>query len=290
MDLLKCEALLRAVDTGSFSAAAAQLGYTPSGIIRMVNALEAELGFPLVARSRKGVRLTPDGERILPALRNLAHWDEQIRQIGADIRGLSVGNITVASYFSVAAYWLPPIIRAFQADHPGIRINIMEGSNSEMLTWLEDRRADCCFFSEDPNYPGDWIPLKEDPLMAWLPQDHPRAKDGFFPVEELDGAPFINPFPDNETDTDRLCAQYGVTPDVRFTTRDNYTAYTMVAAGLGISVNNLLMSRELNGKVAVVPLQPPCSITLGVALPSYKEASPAARKFVDYAKRMAAEL
>ena len=47
MDFKKCEALLAAIDTGSFTKAAEQLHYTPSGISHMMTNLEAELGFPL---------------------------------------------------------------------------------------------------------------------------------------------------------------------------------------------------------------------------------------------------
>lgn len=60
---------LEAIDVGSFSGAAEKLGYTPSGVVHMMNSLEKEFGFPLFQRSNKGVTLTPDGERIVPVLR-----------------------------------------------------------------------------------------------------------------------------------------------------------------------------------------------------------------------------
>ena len=58
MDSEKCRALVTAVELGSMSAAAQQLGYTASGITRMINALEAELGITLIARTSRGVALT----------------------------------------------------------------------------------------------------------------------------------------------------------------------------------------------------------------------------------------
>lgn len=71
MDINKYKVFLQAMDVGSFSRVADDLGYTPSGIVHMMNALESEMGFPLLIRSRKGVRPTPDGERIVPVLRSL---------------------------------------------------------------------------------------------------------------------------------------------------------------------------------------------------------------------------
>ena len=55
MEIEKYEALLCAIEKGSFSAAAEALGYTPSGISRMMAALELENGFPLLIRRKEGV-------------------------------------------------------------------------------------------------------------------------------------------------------------------------------------------------------------------------------------------
>lgn len=64
MDTRKLEALLTAVELGSFTRAAEVLGYTQSGLTHMMNSLEKDVGFPVLVRSRTGVRLTPAGQRI----------------------------------------------------------------------------------------------------------------------------------------------------------------------------------------------------------------------------------
>ena len=69
MESKKLEALLMAVDLGSFTKAAEVLGYTQSGLTHMMNSLEKEVGFTLLERGRSGVRLTEEGERIAPAVR-----------------------------------------------------------------------------------------------------------------------------------------------------------------------------------------------------------------------------
>ena len=65
----KLEALLMAVDLGSFTKAAEVMGYTQSGLTHMMNSLEREVGFTLLERGRGGVRLTKEGERVAPAIR-----------------------------------------------------------------------------------------------------------------------------------------------------------------------------------------------------------------------------
>ena len=65
METKKWEALLTAVELGSFTRAAEKLGCTQSGLTHMMNSLEGEVGFPLLVRDRYGVRLTTAGERLL---------------------------------------------------------------------------------------------------------------------------------------------------------------------------------------------------------------------------------
>ena len=69
MEAVKCEAFLAAAELGSLTATAELLGYTQSGVTRMIGTLEEELGFPLFLRSKKGVQLTENGTLMLPLLR-----------------------------------------------------------------------------------------------------------------------------------------------------------------------------------------------------------------------------
>ena len=279
MDTEKSRALLKILETGSFSQAAEQLGYTPSGINRMAKTMEKETGFPLFTRSTSGVQLTSEGRRLLPVFHELVQNQERLDQLCADIRGLSSGHLSIGSYYSISASWLPQIIQRFQTNWPGIQIDLCEAGNHDLCQRLADHTIDCCFFSE---YQGqcDWIPLQRDELVVWLPENHPLADAGCFPLESLNNSPFIQILPEQNTDLERLLHTYQLTPDVRFTTSDNYTAYSMVAAGLGISVNNALMTKNWQGPVVTLPLNPPQYITLGIALPSSAKASPALQKFI----------
>lgn len=58
METARCKAFLAAAQTGSFTRAAEQLNYTPSGVSQLVSALEKDFGFPLFLRGKKGVVLT----------------------------------------------------------------------------------------------------------------------------------------------------------------------------------------------------------------------------------------
>ncbi len=64
------KAVIVASETGFFSAAE-QLNYTQSGITRMISSLEEELDFPIFIRTKKGVRLTENGQLMLPYFREI---------------------------------------------------------------------------------------------------------------------------------------------------------------------------------------------------------------------------
>ena len=84
MDASKCQAVLIASETGSFSAAAEQLNYTQSGITRMISSLEEELEFSLFIRSKKGVRLTEKGKSMLPYLREIVESSQVAQEMSND--------------------------------------------------------------------------------------------------------------------------------------------------------------------------------------------------------------
>ena len=285
MEAVKCEAALLAAELGSLTAAAERLGYTQSGITRMLNSLEEELGFALFIRGKKGVRLTENGKAMLADLREIVRAQHNAEQRSAEICGIVTGSLTIGCYYSIAAMWMPSILQEFRRKYPGIRIKMQEGGNLEMAKWLREKSVDCCFCAEQTDTDCDWTPLYDDELVVWLPKDHALAGAERFPVEMLETEPFIHTLPGHDTDQDRLLTKLHLHPRTCFTTRDGFTTYNMVEAGVGISFNQRLISQKWNRNVAEVSFDPPQYVPLGIAVPSQKDASPAAKKLIECAKQ-----
>ena len=72
MNLQKCEALLKAIELGSISRAADQMGYTQSAVSRMIADLESEWDMELLRRSRSGITISSAGQQLLPILRAIS--------------------------------------------------------------------------------------------------------------------------------------------------------------------------------------------------------------------------
>lgn len=280
MDSARYRAFLTAAEAGSFAKAAERLHYTPSGVSQLVTALEKEMGFPLLRRSKKGVEVTADGARLIPAMRELLRQEEQIFALAAEVNGLLLGSLTIATYPSIASHWLPSVIWAFRREHPNIEIRLMEGIRQELVQWLEERKADMAFMSYQEPMPYDWLPLAEDRVMALLPMDHPLAGAESYPLENCARDDFIMPALGRDEDLAEIFARNNVTPNIRFTTIENAAVIAMVEQGLGVSVMNGLITGNFNCNVAERPIAPPTQITLGVAVPSLEGASPAAKRFL----------
>ena len=283
MDALKCEAFIAAAEQGSFTLAAETLGYTQSGITRMISALEEELGFSLFIRSKRGVSLSENGMTMLPICRELVRAHKQAEAIGADIRGSVRGTIVIGSYYSVSALLLPTILKEFSNKYPGVQIKLQEGGNKEMSRWLNENSVDICYCAQPHDVNCDWLPIFSDELVAWLPKNHPYAGKESYPIEKLAEESFIHTQPGNDNEIDRLLEEYDIHPYAAYSTRDAFTTYNMVAKGIGISFNQKLISTKWIKQIAEVPFDPPQYVSLGLAVPSLKEASPAAKRFIQIA-------
>ena len=177
MDTEKCKALITTIEEGSLSAAADRLGYTPSGISRMMAALEDETGFRLLARSRNGAVPTAECEKMMPVFRELIYWGEQYYQYAAELRGLERGTVTVGTSYSSYYKWLSELVAKFCSRYPGIEVKTLQANSTNLYLAMEEHRADLCIVSRRERE-FEWIPIKEDPMVVWVPEGHPAAEAG----------------------------------------------------------------------------------------------------------------
>lgn len=281
METARLRAFVEAADKGSVKAAADSLGYTPSAISQLITALEKELGITLFMRSQKGMRLTAEGSELLPLVRAYLTHEEEIYTFAAELKGITRGKLTIAAYPSIATTWLPEIVRRFKNDYPGIQINIMESIKSDIFRLFEQNRADLAFLAYSEPMPYKWISLDESSIIAAVPEDHRLAEADSFPIKECENEDFIMGSWGKEMEILEVLDKNDVHPDIRYTTYDTPASLAMVRMGLGVAYVNELSAQFWNDHLVKMPLDPPQTITFGVAMPSGDHMTGAAKKFLD---------
>ena len=181
------------------------------------------------------------------------------------------------------------MMKAFQAEHPEARFQLFDGAYSEVDAYVRSGAVDFGFVSLPDTLDCEHIPVREDRLLAVLPQGHPFAEAERVPVAQFGREPVVSLIDSTNQDALRVWNAAGVAPDVRFKTADDYALISMAESGLGICITHELVLRSDNHSVVVRELDPPATRTIAIALPSLKNAKPLVRDFIRFVQRWTTE-
>ena len=291
MESKKLEALLMAVDLGSFTTAAEVLGYTQSGLTHMMNSLEKEVGFTLLERGRSGVRLTEEGERIAPAVREFLQANARLDSVIEQVASSRTEIIRVSAYASIAMHWLPGIIQRFREECPDVDVDIRMADHVDVpYELLAQGKMDAILVSPQDEGQYEWVHLADDPMFAVLPKDFDTQGMTAFPLAAFEARDFIMPSQGFDKDIMRIFNRIGVKPHFLPTWVDDPTVISMVSHGLGVSMMTELTVRGRTDGVKLLPVEPASSRELGLAVRSLDAASDGLRHFIDCTKRVVAEM
>ncbi|MDY6366101.1 MAG: LysR family transcriptional regulator [Oscillospiraceae bacterium] len=291
MESKKLEALLMAVDLGSFTKAAEVLGYTQSGLTHMMNSLEKEVGFTLLERGRSGVRLTEEGERIAPAVREFLQANARLDSVIKQVASSRTEIIRVSAYASIAMHWLPGIIQRFREECPDVDVDIRMADHVDVpYELLAQGKMDAILVSPQDEGQYEWVHLADDPMFAVLPKDFDTQGMTAFPLAAFEARDFIMPSQGFDKDIMRIFNRIGVKPHILPTWVDDPTVISMVSHGLGVSMMTELTVRGRTDGVKLLPVEPASSRELGLAVRSLDAASDGLRHFIDCTKRVVAEM
>lgn len=291
MESKKLEALLMAVDLGSFTKAAEVLGYTQSGLTHMMNSLEKEVGFTLLERGRSGVRLTEEGERIAPAVREFLQANARLDSVIEQVASSRTEIIRVSAYASIAMHWLPGIIQRFREECPDVDVDIRMADHVDVpYELLAQGKMDTILVSPQDEGQYEWVHLADDPMFAVLPRDFDTQGMTAFPLAAFEARDFIMPSQGFDKDIMRIFNRIGVKPHILPTWVDDPTVISMVSHGLGVSMMTELTVRGRTDGVKLLPVEPASSRELGLAVRSLDAASDGLRHFIDCTKRVVAEM
>ncbi|MET8832877.1 LysR family transcriptional regulator [Micromonospora sp. NPDC004540] len=281
--------VLRAVvASGSVTAAAAHLGYTPSAVSQQVAALEKEAGIALLERVGRGVRPTAAGRLLTGHAAIISQQVAEAETALADLRAGRTGRLTIRYFASVGPTLLAPALARLRREHPGVTIDPKLTDPNDPLPDVEQGTADLAIVvrptSGESRQGIRLMHLLDDAYQAVLPTSHPLAAQRVIDLADLAGEPWVGsepPGPCLEPILD-ACAAAGFTPDFVAKSEDYATAQGFVAAGLGISLVPRLGLSTRHPGVIIRPVRRPEPVrTIYAAFREISLDQPALRALID---------
>jgi len=145
LNLNKLEIFAVVVRAGSFSAAAEQLLMTQPGVSQHIQDLEASLGTRLFVRGRRGVTLTPAGEKLAEYTRTIFRLLAEAERAVTDVEHLAAGELQLGATPGVSAYLLPEAIQELHTRYPNLTVMVQTSTTPEILAELRAGRMQIGF-------------------------------------------------------------------------------------------------------------------------------------------------
>lgn len=244
MDSQRLKTLRELALRGTMAAVSDSLHISPSAVSQQISLLEDEVGVALIERRGRGVRLTEAGRRLVQHADRVISALEAARADMAELRGVPMGEVRLATFPSIASRILPGVMAELSRTHPGISLLAEEVEPIPALNALRSWQCDIAFF-DNLSLPKDYslenleiLPVYDDRLVAVLPAGHRLATGASVPLGALrDEAWAIDTRPNTFSDVIfAMCEKRGFRPRVvgRFDAYDVISA--LVAQGCAVSV------------------------------------------------------
>jgi len=252
---------------GSFSAAAAALGYTQSAVSRQVALVEQAVGRTLFERHARGAQLTVAGELVTRHATSALAELQAARLALEDLDGRRQPRVRLAAFSTAMATLVPDALGALAREEPGARVVLNEGISERLTDRLSAGRLDLALITVRAQPPEGLVldVLLEDPLLIALPRTHPLVGRGPIDPELLYDQSWI--VGSSEPGTTMLGAWTAGhrRPRVAYEVRDWTAKIGLVASGLGVTMVPGCSALTLPASVAVATIDhPAASRTVGL--------------------------
>ncbi len=283
MTLLSYQVFKTVAGQGSFRRAADILGLTPSAVSHAISAMETELGFTILNRSKSGVTLTSYGERLLPYVNGVLNSDESLQQVIAEFNGLKQGRIRVGCFSSVCTNWMPRLMHTFQEKYPAIAIELFQGTYDDVVYWIRNGIVDIGFLSVSSAAELSIEPLYKDPLLCVMPKGRKRSgQGGFIGIEELRDQVFVTQRESTDADIQKFMKENKLNVKSDYHVVDDLSTIAMVANGFGICLMPEMVMQDIPYDVDCYPLEGEAYRIVGIAVLNPDSMAPAVRTFYNH--------
>jgi DNA-binding transcriptional LysR family regulator len=281
--LRQLEYFVTVVDQASFTKAAEIMHVTQPALSHQIRSLERSAGGPLLERLPRTIRLTPTGRAMLPHARAALADAERARCAARQAAGLEVGELQIATLYSITLGVLPAALRRWRQTHPDVGIRLFEHRHTdELVEAMNAGEADLAVGPEPGNWSGVTRTIGTEELVVVVAEDDPAATGDTVKLQDLADRAWVHYAPGHGLADvlDRACAQAGFEPRIAVRTEQTAAAPALAAAGLGPALvpDNILDNVLPRGGHILRPDPPVCR-----TLTAYTrgEPDPLAAAFID---------
>lgn len=275
----------------NFRHAANAMGISQSSVSARVKALEEDLGILLFERHARGVRLTEAGRHFIERVATgIDQLDHAVRTAGMVARG-EHGRLRVGIHALIPGSFLAALIERYREQHPGVDVEIAEGTARESVMRLRANRLDLTFVAGAPEFPDCHArPIWRERLLVALPASHPLADAAGVTWADLAGDTFIVRHSGTGPQVhDHIVMRLaGNAPDLSVLRFDveRVTLLSMVAQGYGVTIAGEATTLLHAPGVTFLPILDEPEPLPFSAIWSPHNRSPALRSLLDLASQM----
>lgn len=259
-----------------------------SALSRLIQRLEKEVGWPLLERDRRTVKLTAEGARFADHAREtLARWGELRQRLGGAERPLS-GSISLFASVTACQSFLPRVLSAFRQAYPDIHIKLETGYAADALAMVQQGSVDVAVAALPARVPPALATrvLLHTPLVFVAPAspcEVARQVDRD-PLPWGD-VPIVLPATGLARESaDRWLRRKRIAPPIYGEVTGSEAILSLVALGCGVGiVPKLVVDRSpLRAQVRALEVEPALGeFRVGVCTPRRRLKSPLVRAFWD---------
>ncbi|EPC04023.1 hypothetical protein L861_01590 [Litchfieldella anticariensis FP35 = DSM 16096] len=291
LSLRKMRYFLAVAESGKVTQAAVDLNVSQSSITTGVREIEEQLGVALFQRTSQGMALTQQGSRFLHQIRHVFQAVDEAFDSLQDNAAAVTGTLNLAMSYTVAGYFIPPLLARFQRRYPGVQIRPHEAPRPAIQQGLTSGEFDLAIVltsNIDQTSGLEREPLIHSPRRLWVSSHHPLLMRDRVGLHDLVDEPYIMLTVDEADQTAlRYWEPTGLTPNILFKTSSVEAVRSMVANGTGISILSDMVYRpwSLEGRrIEHIDLDDPIpTMEVGLAWPQHKPLSGPARAFQELA-------
>jgi DNA-binding transcriptional LysR family regulator len=242
MELRQLAYFLAIAEERNFTRAAARIPIAQPAISQQVGRLEAELSEKLFVRDRRGIRLTPAGEALLPHARAMLAAAEHARAAVAAVSGLLTGRLAFGFVQPLPDRRLLGLLGAFHRQHPGIELRLIEEETDALLAALATGELDAALIGlgrYDRPPPGtESLLAAREPVVVAVHPEHPLAGRGAVALHALRDEPMVayTAASKQRTNLEAACQAAGFAPRIAAETTDLGVTIELIQQQIGVAV------------------------------------------------------